>query len=94
MEGLKQLVSDQEHRQEIVAMGLSSYLSDRAFIGSIHTFLLFIVSFPSLDFFELSHRLGDRAIEFWSLFFVHQRKADNSIHLLKWLSGELPEVNH
>lgn len=33
MEGLKQLVSDREHRQEIVANGLSSYLTFRAFEG-------------------------------------------------------------
>ena len=43
MEGLKQLVSDQEHRQEVVANGLGSYLSDRAFVGVIRTVLLFIV---------------------------------------------------
>jgi hypothetical protein len=35
MEGLKQLVSDQEHRQEIVASGLGPYLSCRAFVGAI-----------------------------------------------------------
>jgi hypothetical protein len=42
MEGLKQLISDQEHRQEIVANGLGSYLSDRAFVGGIRTVLVFI----------------------------------------------------
>ena len=31
MEGLKQLVSDREHRKEIIANDLSSYLSRRAF---------------------------------------------------------------
>jgi len=31
MEGLKQLVSDREHRKEIVANGLGSYLTLRAF---------------------------------------------------------------
>ena len=31
MEGLKQLVSDREHRQEIVANGLGSYLTCREF---------------------------------------------------------------
>jgi len=31
MEGLKQLVSDREHRQELVANGLGPYLSRRAF---------------------------------------------------------------
>jgi hypothetical protein len=31
MEGLKQLVSDREHRQEIVVNGLGPYLSRRAF---------------------------------------------------------------
>jgi len=31
MEGLKQLASDREHRQEIVANGLGSYLTHRAF---------------------------------------------------------------
>jgi hypothetical protein len=45
MEGLKQLVSDQEHRQEIVANGLGSYLSGRAFISAIRTVLLFIAPF-------------------------------------------------
>jgi hypothetical protein len=45
MEGLKQLVSDQEHRQEIVANGLGSYLSGRGFIGVIRTVLLFIAPF-------------------------------------------------
>jgi hypothetical protein len=45
MEGLKQLVSDQEHRQEIVANGVGSYLSGRAFVGEICTVLLFIVPF-------------------------------------------------
>ena len=90
-EGLKQLISDQEHRQEIVANGLGSYLSDRAFVGTIHTVLLFS---SVLDFSELSHRLGNRAGEFWSRFFIHQRKSNNSIHLLKWFAGELPEVNH
>jgi len=45
MEGLKQLVSDQEHRQEIVANGLGSYLSGRAFVGGIHSVLLFIAPF-------------------------------------------------
>lgn len=72
MEGLKQFVSDQEHRQEIVANGLGSYLSGH--------------------FFELSHRLGNRAGEFWNRFFVHQRKINNSIHLLKWFADELPEI--
>ncbi len=42
MEGLKQLVSDQGHRQEMVANGLGSYLSDRAFVGAVRTVLLFI----------------------------------------------------
>lgn len=45
MEGLKQLVSDQEHRQEIVANGLGSFLSDRALVGAIPTALLFIAPF-------------------------------------------------
>jgi hypothetical protein len=31
MEGLKQLVSDREHRQEIVANGLGAYLTCREF---------------------------------------------------------------
>jgi hypothetical protein len=31
MEGLKQLVNDREHRQEIVANGLGAYLSHGAF---------------------------------------------------------------
>jgi hypothetical protein len=31
MEGLKQLVSDREHRQELVANGLGRYLSRRRF---------------------------------------------------------------
>jgi hypothetical protein len=47
-----------------------------------------------LDFSELSHHLGNRAGEFWSRFFIQQRKTNNSIHLLKWFAGELPEVNH
>lgn len=47
MEGLKQLVSDQEHRQEIVANGLSSYLSGRAFVGTIRTVLSFIYPFQT-----------------------------------------------
>jgi hypothetical protein len=45
IEGLKQLVSDQEHRQEIVANGLGLYLSGRAFVGAIRTVLLFISPF-------------------------------------------------
>ena len=45
MEGLKQLVSDQEHRQEIVANGLGSYLSGRAFVDAIRTVPLFIALF-------------------------------------------------
>jgi len=45
MEGLKQVVSDQEHRQEIVANGLGSYLSGRAFVGAIRTVLLLIAPF-------------------------------------------------
>jgi hypothetical protein len=45
MEGLKQLVSDQGHRQEIVANGLGSYLSGRAFVGAIRTVLVFITPF-------------------------------------------------
>ncbi len=92
MEGLKQLVSDQEHRQEIVANGLDSYLSQRTFLSAIHTFPMFIA--PFIDFFELNHRLGNRAGEFWSRFFIYQRNVNNSIHLLKWFAGELPEVNH
>ena len=47
MEGLKQLVSDQEHRQEIVANGLGLYLSGRAFFGAIRTVLLFISPFQT-----------------------------------------------
>jgi hypothetical protein len=92
MEGLKQLVSDQEHRQEIVANGLGSYLSSRAFLGAISLVFQLIVSF--LDFLELSRRLGCRAGEFWSRFLIHQRKINNTIHLLKWFASELPEVNH
>lgn len=45
MEGLKQLVSDQEHRQEIVVNGLGSYLSGRTFVGAICIILLFIAPF-------------------------------------------------
>jgi len=73
MEGLKQLVCDREHRQEIVANGLGSYLS--------------------CHFLELSRRLGNRAGEFWSHFLIYQRKVNHTIHILKWLAGELPEVS-
>jgi hypothetical protein len=45
MEGLKQLVSDQEHRQEIVANGIGSYLSCRAFLGAISTVLPLLFRF-------------------------------------------------
>jgi hypothetical protein len=48
---------------------------------------------PSLEFLELSHRLGTRAGEFWSHFLIYQRKANHTIHIMKWLSGELPEVS-
>jgi hypothetical protein len=47
-----------------------------------------------LDFLELSNRLGDRASEFWSHFLLYQRKVNHTIHLLKWLTGELPEVSN
>lgn len=50
--------------------------------------------FTFLDFLELGRRLGNRAGEFWSRFLIHQRKINNSIYLLKWFAGELPEVNH
>jgi len=92
MEGLKQLVSDQEHRQEIVANGLGPYLSCRASVGAICTVLPFIV--PFLDFLELSRRLGHRAGGFWSQFYIHQLKFNNIINLLEWFASELPEVNH
>lgn len=92
MEGLKQLVSDQEYRKEIVANGLGSYLSCRAFVDSIFLRSPFIVT--SLDFLELGRRLGNRAGEFWSRFLIHQRKINNTTYLLKWFAGELPEVNH
>ncbi|KAH9983361.1 P-loop containing nucleoside triphosphate hydrolase protein [Russula compacta] len=72
MEGLKQLVSDREHRKEIVANDLSSYLSRQ--------------------FLELSHRLGNRAGEFWSHFLFYQRKVNHTTHLLKWFVGELPDI--
>jgi hypothetical protein len=48
---------------------------------------------PSLDFLELSHRLGNSAGEFWTHFLIYQRKANHTIHLMKWFSGELPEVS-
>jgi hypothetical protein len=94
MEGLKQLVSDQEHRQEIVANGLGPYLSCRAFLGAASTVFQFIQVASFLDFLELSRRLGCRAGEFWSRFLIHQRKINNTIYLLKWFASELPEVNH
>ena len=92
MEGLKQLVSDQEYRKEIVANGLGLYLSCRAFVDSNFLRSPFIVT--SLDFLELGRRLGNRAGEFWSRFLIHQRKINNTTYLLKWFAGELPEVNH
>jgi hypothetical protein len=49
--------------------------------------------FRLLEFLELSHRLGTRAGEFWSHFLIYQRKANHTIHIMKWLSGELPEVS-
>jgi hypothetical protein len=91
MEGLKQLVSDREHRQEIVANGLGPYLSHRAYCDAptvTHSYMILV-----LDFLELSHRLGNRASEFWSHFLLYQRKVNHSIHLLKWFTGELPEVS-
>ena len=51
----------------------------------------FIIPFP--EFLELSHRLGNHAGEFWSHFLIYQRKANHTIHILKWFSGELPEVS-
>jgi hypothetical protein len=46
-----------------------------------------------LDFLELSSRLGNSASEFWSHFLLYQRNINHSIHLLKWFTGELPEVS-
>jgi hypothetical protein len=92
MEGLKQLVSDLEYRKEIVSNGLGPYLSCGAVVGSIFYRSPFIFTF--LDFLELGRRLGNRTGEFWSRFLIHQRKINNSIYLLKWFAGELPEVNH
>lgn len=74
-------------------------------MASVHIFLVVRLSvqfalsrapfiLPFLDFSELSHRLGNSAGEFWSRFLIHQRKFNNSIYLLKWFAGELPEVNH
>jgi hypothetical protein len=94
MEGLKQLVNDREHRQEIVANGLSSYLSR----GTSEVCDAFIVTYRYMvllsDFFKLSNHLGDRASEFWSHFLLYQRKVNHTIHLLKWFTGELPEVSN
>ena len=45
------------------------------------------------DFLELSRRLGSSAGEFWSYFLIYQRKMNHTIYLMKWLAGELPEVN-
>ena len=45
------------------------------------------------DFLELSDRLGSSAGEFWSQFLMYQRKMNHTIYLMKWLAGELPEVN-
>jgi hypothetical protein len=91
MEGLKQLVSDREHRQEIVANGLGSYLTFRAFAVRLPRSVYLFVLFP--DFMELSRRLGNRAGEFWNHFLINQRKTNHTIHFLKWFSGELPEVS-
>ena len=91
MEGLKQLVSDREHRQEIVVNGLGVYLSQRRFSTASRMMASFTVM-PS-DFLELSDRLGSSAGEFWSHFLIYQRKMNHTIYLLKWLAGELPEVN-
>jgi hypothetical protein len=91
MEGLKQLVCDRGHLQEIVANDLGSYLSCRAF--TLHfppSILLFLLR---LDFLELSRRFGNRAGEFWSHFLIYQRKVNHTIHILKWLAGELPAVS-
>ncbi|KAI0257854.1 P-loop containing nucleoside triphosphate hydrolase protein [Gloeopeniophorella convolvens] len=71
-EGLKQLVSDGEHRQEIVAGGLGQYLTNH--------------------FLELNARLGNRGGEFWSHFLQNQRQMNSTLHMLKWVAGELPEI--
>lgn len=60
----------------------------------VQIFLRSLFIFTFLDFLELSRRLGNRAGEFWSRFLIHQRKINNTIYLLKWFAGELPEVNH
>lgn len=91
MEGLKQLVSDREHRQEIVVNGLGAYLSRRRFSTPIGMMSPFTVM--RSDFLELSDRLGSSAGEFWSHFIIYQRKMNHTVYLMKWFAGELPEVN-
>ena len=91
MEGLKQLVSDREHRQEVVVNGLGAYLSRRRFSTPSRMMASFTVM--RSDFLELSDRLGSSAGEFWSHFLIYQRRMNHTIYLLKWLAGELPEVN-
>jgi hypothetical protein len=46
------------------------------------------------DFLKLSRRLGDSASEFWSHFLLYQRRVNHKIYLLKWFTGELPEVSN
>jgi hypothetical protein len=92
MEGLKQLVSDREHRQELVANGLGHYLSRRNFSTPIAMMGSFTIMLLLLDFLELSDRLGSSAGEFWSHFLIYQRKMNHTIYLMKWFAGELPEV--
>ncbi|KAH9027600.1 hypothetical protein EDB85DRAFT_2171739 [Lactarius pseudohatsudake] len=68
---VSQVVSDREHRQEIVVNGLGPYLSRRSF-----TVML-------LEFLELCCCLGNHAGEFWSHFLIYQRKTNHAIHLVK-----------
>jgi hypothetical protein len=71
MEGLKQLVSDREHRQEIVANGLGSYLTFRAFaVRLVHHDPRIYCSVS-----RLSRRLGNRVGEFWNLL-IYQHLID------------------
>lgn len=89
MEGLKRLVGSSKHRKELVAGGLSTYLTAGMSRPSPRKGRTdFIVEYRSLV-----DRLGNRASDFWSTYIdACGDPAYQPMRLLKLPLSELPQV--
>ena len=90
MEGLKRLVSSSKHRKELVAGGLSAYLT----AGASSPLLKDKVNTDRfVEYRNLVDRLGNHASDFWSAY--ENAYADSVVRLVSLLTlplSELPQV--